>query len=761
MTGQGGTVSAVTGAGPSPSPLRIVITGVGLVCAAGADLASAAARLAQGPLTPEPPDDAAVERPWLLPLPASFKAEAFAEKRKDLKLMARANLLAVAACKAALAQSGAATGARADAGLYLGVGREPGKLEDLLPTLSHARVGDHIDLDALVTRGMDWMHPLSSLKTLPNMSVAHVAIALGIQGPNQALCTEAEAGAVAILEAAKAIQEGRCPWALAGGADARTAFSDRLAAARMGAGDVPLGEAAAVFVLEPWAAAQARGAAILGEVVPRTDEAAVPADALGDCGAATFAAALALALTGDAPVSVGAGPVAVHRGQPAATASKMGAPAIHLRRGVEPVAITALGLQTPLGDRWPDFIGALLSGHSASGAIGAFDARNFPVTNACEVADQHLIERLPEPLMAELRGRGDRRAELALLAGLAAAEAWGRLPAEAGCVFATGLSSVKLEQLDQDLTRFITAEGTFDDVAFGRAPTAARPMAPWRNLVARPLDLLADHLGLRGPRACHFSACAAGAAAVAHAADLVRRGVAPAMLVGGADSMVHPFGMLPFIRLGATTLQSDPERAGLPFDRDRDGFVMGEGAAFFVVEPVAAAKAAGRPILGLLLGAGTSLDAWRVTAPHPDGLGAERSMRAALADAGLDPAQVDYVNAHGTGTPLNDVTESAAIARVFAGRKGPAVSSSKAQFGHAIAAAGALELAAVLAGFAGDRMPPTAHLQQLDPAIEVDVVGPEGRAGGPRIALSNSFGFGGQNATLAIGHPDLAAEVRP
>ncbi|MCA9560423.1 MAG: beta-ketoacyl-[acyl-carrier-protein] synthase II, partial [Myxococcales bacterium] len=195
-----------------------------------------------------------------------------------------------------------------------------------------------------------------------------------------------------------------------------------------------------------------------------------------------------------------------------------------------------------------------------------------------------------------------------------------------------------------------------------------------------------------------------------------------------------------------------PARAGRPFDQDRDGFVMGEGGAFVVLEPLSRARAAGRTVHGVLLGWGTSCDAHNVTAPHPEGLGAERAMRAALADAGLDAEQIDYVNAHGTGTRLNDVTEAAAIRRLF-GAKAPPVSSSKAQLGHTIAAAGAVELLACLAAFAGERMPPNPHLDRADREIDLDLVEPEGRAGAPRFLLSNSFGFGGQNACLALAHP--------
>ena len=245
---------------------------------------------------------------------------------------------------------------------------------------------------------------------------------------------------------------------------------------------------------------------------------------------------------------------------------------------------------------------------------------------------------------------------------------------------------------------------------------------------------------------------AAAGAAIAHGMERIRRGSDSQVLAGGADSMVHPYGLVPFILLGATSSEPQPERAGRPFDKDRDGFVMGEGGAFFVLEPAEQARAEGREILGMLLGWGSSCDAHNVTAPHPDGLGAQHAMSDALRDANVPPAAIDYINAHGTGTPLNDVIEAAAIRTVF--KKPPPVSSSKGQFGHTIAAAGAIELLACLASFRARCLPPNARLDVQDPAIDLDLVGGIGRPQTPALILSNSFGFGGQNISLVIGHPE-------
>ena len=743
-----------TGSAPGHA---VAITGIGLVSPAGVGLAATQARLAQGPLVPTLPAgaEAALTAPLIHAVP-DFDARPYLRRRKDRKLMARANQLAVVAARLAVDDAGESLGDLTDAGLYLGVGREPGTIDDVLPALAHSGSADdgaRIDVQRLSEEGMRWMNPLSSLKTLPNMSLAHVGIVLGTMGPGQALCDGPSSGTRAVLEGATAIAEGRVDIALAGGADSRTAFTDRTTAVRQGLTG-PMGEAAAVFVLERLDRAQARGARIYG-VIGQGDGDTLTRIDWGDCGAATTVASLAVQLA-DGPATIDGLQIG-----PSETAT--------LRvRNDEPIAITGIGMRTPLGNDFKRFARRLMAGESAAGPIRGFDATHFPVKNACE-AD---CGALPAELAQALVGLDDRKAEFAVGAAIDAVADHGATPTSLGVVYATGLSSVSIRELEQDSLPHVRDAKTFDYAAFAAAQSAEpqsvepqsaepqsgsksadRPQAPWRHLVHRPIDLLVEHLGIDGPTACHFSACAAGTAAVLHAADIIRRGEAEVMLAGGADSMVHPFGMLPFILLGATSLETDPDRAGRPFAPDRDGFVMGEGGAFFVLEPLSRARAAGRHVYGCVLGGGTSCDAYNVTAPHPDGVGAERAMRAALKDAGVAPEGIDYINAHGTGTPLNDGIESAAIRRVF-GDAAPPVSSSKAQFGHTIAAAGAVELLACLAAFAHDTLPPNAHLTEVDPAVDLDLVESVGRPATPQKILSNSFGFGGQNACLVIGRAD-------
>ncbi len=695
--------------------MSVVVTGVGIVCPAGVGSEAVLTRLTEGPLCPEEGSDALPE-PAVLRVPG-FDPKRYVKRRKDLKLMARANQLAVAAARLAADEAGLSDADLADAAIYLAVGLEPGSVDDLVPPAAHS-VGEdgRTSVKRLAEEGMRWMHPLSSLKTLPNMSVAHTAIALGAMGPSLALCGEG-ADRAALERALADLRDGRARVALVGGSESFTDFTDRIRMRRLGERG-PASEGAAVLVLERAEDAAARG--VSGRPLYLADE--VPDWAPG--GATATADALAtLRGKGRAPALLPA------------------------RR--EAVAITAVGLASPLGNDLETFAERLLAGESAVAPIRSFDASEFPVRNACEVRE-HALDMLPPSLAVRLAGLDDRKAELAVAAALRAS-AGGRLPADALLAYATGLSSISLTELHQDWLPFIV-DGAYDHAAAVAAEGTPR-QAPWRHQVDRPAELLRRHLGIAAAPVTHFSACAAATAALGDAADQIRSGRHPVALAGGADSMVHPFGLLPFILLGATSEERDPARAGRPFEADRDGFVMGEGAAFFVVEPVARARAEGREILGLLLGWGSSTDAYNVTAPHPDGLGAERAMRAALADARLDPGAVDYVNAHGTGTPLNDGVEAAAIRRVF-GDSAPPVSSTKAQVGHCIAAAGALELAACVAALRGGRLPPNAHLGAVDPKIDLDLVEREGRTGTPGVLLSNSFGFGGQNACLALAHPD-------
>jgi 3-oxoacyl-[acyl-carrier-protein] synthase II len=260
-------------------------------------------------------------------------------------------------------------------------------------------------------------------------------------------------------------------------------------------------------------------------------------------------------------------------------------------------------------------------------------------------------------------------------------------------------------------------------------------------------ETLSARLGLRGPRETLVMACASGAASIALGADLIRQGVVSTALCGGVDALTR----ICFMGFNALRLL-DPEPCR-PFDRERRGMSIGEAAAFLVLEDAARCRARGRRIYARLLGTGMSTDAYHVTAPHPEGEGMIRAMRSALAEARLAPDRIVYVNAHGTGTPQNDRTEAMALRRVF-GDGGVLVSSTKSLVGHTMAAAGSVEAIATVLALVHGLLPPTANLANVDPDVPFDCIPRDARPAVVDIALSNSFGFGGQNVSLIFGRDE-------
>lgn len=307
----------------------------------------------------------------------------------------------------------------------------------------------------------------------------------------------------------------------------------------------------------------------------------------------------------------------------------------------------------------------------------------------------------------------------------------------------TGLSSITPYQLEEDLYPFII-DGSFDRASMAR-DLHRKTAAPARHSPHRFVQYLQQKYRAAGPCGTNFSACAAASQAIAEGMRVLRRGGADVAIVGGHDSMAHPMGMLSFVVLGA--LSSTRCR---PFDTRRDGFMLGEGSAVLILERAEDAQKRGVRPYARICGAGSSIDAWNVTAPHPQGLGAERSMRNALFDAGLQSSDIDYINAHGTGTPLGDIAESAAISRVF-GAKTP-VSSIKGSIGHCIAAAGAIEAVACIAALQKQFIPGTLGLEEPED-FGISVV-QRAKLTSISYTLSNSFGFGGQNSTLIFGAID-------
>ncbi len=422
--------------------------------------------------------------------------------------------------------------------------------------------------------------------------------------------------------------------------------------------------------------------------------------------------------------------------------------------------ITGAGAVSAFGVGLGALLDGLAEGRAAVREIQSFDARTFPVRVAGEVPvaaidARWLAQRLGSlPLAeevahaaAEAGALRDRKVAFALLAG---AEAWKSAELAGGTQarlsFAAGLEQAFFE----DLTPLWT--GAAVDWSLDR--DAPLPSVRYRSPVDLGPRLLARLLGLRAAPVIHSSACAAGALAVAHAAALIERGEAEVVLCGGADSMVNPLGIGGLARIGAPSPRNEPD-ACRPFDLRRDGLAVGEGAAAFVVEEESRARARGARIRARILGWGSTQDGYRATAPRPDGAAARRAMEQAMKRAGIGPARVGYVNAHGTGTPLNDPAEALAIRGALGGLAVP-VSSIKGAVGHLMSASGAIELAACLLTFERGILPGTAHHQRADPDCPIDVIGERPLSASVEVVLSNSFGFGGQNVTVALGHPAAA-----
>jgi 3-oxoacyl-[acyl-carrier-protein] synthase II len=264
--------------------------------------------------------------------------------------------------------------------------------------------------------------------------------------------------------------------------------------------------------------------------------------------------------------------------------------------------------------------------------------------------------------------------------------------------------------------------------------------------------LTAIHTGAKGPNNCTVTACAAGSNAIGDAFRLLQRGLARAMICGGSEAAITPLGLAGFASAKAlSTRNEDPGRASRPFDRDRDGFVMGEGSGILILEELEGALARGARIYAEIVGYGMTCDAYHMTSPVPDGSGATRSIELALKDAGLTPAEIGYINAHGTSTVVNDPTETRAIKKALgASAYGIPVSSTKSMTGHLLGGSGGIEAVATVMAIANDRVPPTLNLDVPDPECDLDYVPGESREVVVGAALSNSFGFGGHNVTLAF-----------
>jgi 3-oxoacyl-[acyl-carrier-protein] synthase II len=402
------------------------------------------------------------------------------------------------------------------------------------------------------------------------------------------------------------------------------------------------------------------------------------------------------------------------------------------------VVVTGIGPVTPVGTGVDSFWEGLTSGRNGVRTIQRFPIGDLPVSVAGEVPDFE-PDRFLEPKEAR---RTDRFTQFSIAAAKLAMEDAGNpqvVSERAGSIFATGIGGIET---------LLTQHSVLLEKGPGRVSPFMVPML----MANAPAGHIAMIYGFTGHNLCTISACASSNHALGEAMRLIRDGYLDLCVVGGSESATHPLTVAAFAQMTALTKNPDPETASRPFDAARDGFVLSEGACALILESEEHASARGARVYAEVAGYGASADAHHITAPDPKGSGATLAMRWALRDAGEDPTAVGYVNAHGTSTPLNDAAETLAIKTALGEEhaRRVAVSSTKSMTGHMLGAAGAVEGAACVLAIANSKVPPTIHYETPDPDCGLDVVPNEARDMEVTLAISNSFGFGGQNACVAF-----------
>ena len=404
------------------------------------------------------------------------------------------------------------------------------------------------------------------------------------------------------------------------------------------------------------------------------------------------------------------------------------------------VVVTGMGAVTPLGESADEFWAGLVAGRSGVGPMTLADPTDYPCRISGEVSGFD-----PERYMDKREAR--RLARFSQLAIAATEEA-------------VRQAGVTPENVDRDRMGVYLGNGnggfpTIDESMRVLVERGGMRMSPFFFPMVLPnmaAGNVSRHVGARGPSSTIVTACAASTQSIGEAMEVIRRGAADVMVTGGTEAGISQLGLAGFCVMRALSTSNDvPEAASRPFDADRDGFVPAEGAGILIIESLDHAQRRDAPILAEVAGYGASSDANHQFQPDDDGAGAARAMRWALADAGVGPDEVDYVNAHGTSTPLNDASETLAIKRAFGDMAyGLPVSSTKSMIGHALGGAGGLEAVACVQTILSGRIHPTINYATPDPACDLDYVPNEARAADVRVVLSNSFGFGGQNACLVL-----------
>ncbi|WP_421656854.1 beta-ketoacyl-ACP synthase II [Leptothermofonsia sp. ETS-13] len=404
------------------------------------------------------------------------------------------------------------------------------------------------------------------------------------------------------------------------------------------------------------------------------------------------------------------------------------------------VVVTGLGAITPIGNTLTEYWEGLMSGRNGIGPITLFDASRHDCRIAGEVKGFDPYAYLDR----KDAKRMDRFAQFAISASQQAITdaqfVINDLNAEQiGVLIGTGIGGLKVLEDQQEI--YLT-----------KGPDRCSPFMIPMMIANMAAGLTAIHTGAKGPNSCSVTACAAGSNAIGDAFRLVQQGYAQAMICGGTEAAVTPLSVAGFAACRAMSVRNeDPAHASRPFDKDRDGFVLGEGCGILLIEELEHALARGARIYAEIVGYGMTCDAYHMTSPVPGGEGAARAISLALKDGNLTPDQVSYINAHGTSTPANDPTETTAIKKAIGEHAYKiAVSSTKSMTGHLLGGSGGIEAVATVMAIARDQVPPTINLENPDPECDLDYVPNHSREMPVEVALSNSFGFGGHNVTLAF-----------
>ena len=406
------------------------------------------------------------------------------------------------------------------------------------------------------------------------------------------------------------------------------------------------------------------------------------------------------------------------------------------------VVVTGMSVVTSLGCEVPEFWDRICAGKSGIASLKRFDCSEFKVRFGGEVHDFNLTDQMPIDTK-EIK-RLDRFCQFALAGAHKAIEHSGidfseGDPYRNGVLVGSGIGG--LQEIE-----------TNHDTLFDRGPGRVSPFMIPKLIVNAASGNISVRWGLRGPNSAVVTACASATNAMGDAFKIIQNDLADVMVTGGSEAALTPMGLSGFARMNAlSTRNDDPEHASRPFDRDRDGFVLAEGAGILVLEELEHARRRGATILAEFLGYGMSADGAHITAPDPEGRGAARAMSGALRDAKVNPEDIDYINAHGTSTPLGDIAETKAIKSVFNSHARQVhVSSNKSQLGHLLGASGAVEVVACIMALQHQLLPPTMNLENADDECDLDYVPNEARPAKISHILKNSFGFGGHNACLVL-----------